>query len=447
MGRPVVVIVGRPNVGKSTLFNRLVGKGVAIVEEEPGVTRDRLYREVEWCGRTFVLVDTGGVVESPESPLGLAIRRQVEQALEEADVVLFVVDYKTGVTSEDQAIASMLRRTGKPILLVVNKVDKFDPPPVLSDFYALGLGTEPIPVSAAQGLNVGDLLDAVIDQLPPEDRKEERPEVDAVAVAIVGRPNVGKSSLVNALLGEERVIVSDIPGTTRDAVDTFLTWEGKPYVLIDTAGLRRRSRIKEEAERQSCLRARQALKRAHAAVLVLDGAEGVTMQDKRIAGLIEEAGRAVVIAVNKWDLVPSSRKDAPRYLEALRRELYFIDYAPVVFTVATEGFGVTQILTEVERAVANARRRVREQELREVVEEAQLRNPPPRVKDKRLEIYRAYQVAVEPPVFLLQVNDPELMTPYYRKYLENQLRAAFDFTGTPIRFVLRRHKKGRGRNA
>ncbi|MGO0122321.1 ribosome biogenesis GTPase Der [Desulfothermobacter acidiphilus] len=444
MGKPVVVIVGRPNVGKSTLFNRLVGKGVAIVEAEPGVTRDRLYREVEWCGCEFVLVDTGGVVESPSDPLEAAIRRQVEQALAEADLVLLVLDYRAGITSEDREIAFLVRRIGKPVVLVVNKVDTFDPPPALSEFYALGLGAEPVPVSAAQGLNIGDLLDAIVAHFPSG--AAVGAEEEAVTVALVGRPNVGKSSLVNAILGEERVIVSEIPGTTRDAVDTPFTWKGRPYLLIDTAGLRRRSRIEAESERQSAWRARRALRRAHAAVLVLDAVEGVTLQDKRIAGLIEEAGRAVVVAVNKWDLVPPQQKDPSRYLAALRQELYFINYAPVVFTVATARRGVQQLLGEIERAVANTRRRVRDQELSEVLQEAQLRNPPPRLKDKRLRIYQAYQVAVGPLVFLLRVNDPELMTLHYRKYLENQLRAAFDFTGTPIRFVLRRHKERREKN-
>ncbi len=435
--KPVVAIVGRPNVGKSTLFNRLVGRRVAIVEPEPGVTRDRLYQEADWNGRRFLLVDTGGLVDKDADDMQIAIRRQVEQALREADVVLFVVDAIAGVSPEDRTVAEALRRSGKPVVLAVNKVDRFDPPPVLSDFYALGIG-EPVPVSAAQGLNTGDLLDTLLELLP---RKKPLPEEKAVRVAIIGRPNVGKSSLVNAILGEERAIVSDIPGTTRDAVDTYFKHEGRNYVLIDTAGIRRKSRVDLPVERYSILRAQKSLARAEVAVLVLDALDGVTAQDKRIAGMAEESGRAVAVAVNKWDLVPPERKDAGRYREELKQELGFIAYAPIVFTAAVLRQGVNRLLSAIDQAVTNACRRVPSSELNSLLEEALLRNPPPPVKGRRLEIDFAAQVGENPPIFLLYVNCPSTMHFSYRRYLENQLRAAYDFSGTPVRFALKRKRK------
>jgi GTP-binding protein len=436
--KPVVVIVGRPNVGKSTLFNRLVGERAAIVEAEPGVTRDRIYREAEWSGREFLLVDTGGVVAAPEGAIEAGIRRQVAQALEKADLALFVVDAGTGLVPEDEVVADLLRRAGKPVLLVANKVDRFDPPPALGEFYALGMG-EPLPVSAAQGLNTGDLLDAIVARLPEKSPRQAGEE--AVRVAIVGRPNVGKSSLVNAILGAERVIVSEIPGTTRDAVDTPFRRGGKSYVLIDTAGIRRKSRIDMPVERYSVLRARKAIDRAQVAVLVLDAIEGVTAQDQRIAGMIEEAGRAVVVVVNKWDLVPAERRDAAAFREAIGYALDFIGYAPVVFTVATAGKGIGRLIEAVDTAAANACRRVPAGELNALLQEATLRNPPPQAAGKRLKIFHGNQVGTNPPVFLLYVNDPRLMHFSYRRYLENQLRAAYDFTGTPVRFKLRRKRE------
>jgi GTP-binding protein len=437
--KPVVAIVGRPNVGKSTLFNRLVGGRVAIVQPEPGVTRDRIYREAEWNGQRFILADTGGVVEEAADTIEAGVRKQVARAIEEADLVLFVVDALTGVVSEDKAVADILRRSQKTVLLVVNKVDRFDPPPALGEFYALGMG-DPLPVSAAQGLNTGDLLDAVVARLPlrKAGRKEEG---EALRVAVVGRPNVGKSSLVNAILGEERVLVSETPGTTRDTVDTPFERGGRRYVLVDTAGIRRKSRVEMPVERYSIIRAQKALARAEVAVLVLDATAGVTAQDKRIAGMVEEAGRAVVIAVNKWDLVPREQKNTGKYREAVTAALDFVGYAPVVFTVATAGRGVGELLEAVDRAAANARRRVPAAELNALLAEAVLRNPPPPVRGKRLKIYAAKQVAENPPVFLLHVNGPELIYFSYRRYLENQLRAAYDFTGTPIRFKLRRKRK------
>ncbi|HIE13555.1 MAG TPA: ribosome biogenesis GTPase Der [Desulfotomaculum sp.] len=437
--KPVVAIVGRPNVGKSTLFNRLAGGRAAIVQPEPGVTRDRICREAEWNGRRFVLVDTGGVVEKEKDAIEAGIRRQVEQAIEQADLILFVVDALCGVLPEDKTAAGILRRTGKPVILVANKVDSFASPPVLSyEFYALGMG-EPFAVSAAQGLNTGDLLDMVVANLPEKSAREE--EEKALRVAVVGRPNVGKSSLVNALLGEERAIVSEIPGTTRDAVDTPFERGGKRYLLIDTAGIRRKRRVEMAVERYSIIRAQKGIARAQVAVLVLDAVEGVTAQDKRIAGMAEDSGRAVVIAVNKWDLVPADRKNAARYREAVKEALDFITYAPVVFTVATAGQGMTRLLQAVDKAAANAFRRVPTGELNALMEEAVLRNPPPQRKGDRLKIYYGTQVGENPPVFLLYVNDPGLLHFSYRRYLENQLRSAYDFTGTPIRFAVKRRRK------
>ena len=436
--KPVVVIVGRPNVGKSTLFNRLVGERVAIVEAEPGVTRDRIYREAEWSGREFILVDTGGLVTASQGSIATGIRRQVEAAINEADVIFFMVDAVAGLVPEDKIIADLLRRAGKPVLLVANKVERFDPPPALGEFYALGMG-EPIPISATQGLNIGDLLDALVAHLP--DKVARREAQEALRVAIVGRPNVGKSSLVNAILGAERVIVSEIPGTTRDAVDTPLRRGEKNYVLIDTAGIRRKSRIEMPIERYSVVRARKAIKRAQVAVMVLDAAEGVTAQDQRIAGMIEEAGRAVVIAVNKWDCVAPEKRDIAAFREAVSFKLSFISYAPVVFTVATAGRGIDRLLEAVDAVAANANRRVAPAEFNALLREATLRNPPPQTGGNHLKIYRGNQVGTNPPLFLLYVNDPELMHFSYRRYLENQLRAAYDFAGTPIRFKLRRERE------
>ncbi|MEW6172435.1 MAG: ribosome biogenesis GTPase Der [Bacillota bacterium] len=436
-GKPVVAVVGRPNVGKSTLFNRLVGGRVAIVQPEPGVTRDRIHREAEWNGRRFVLVDTGGVADQTTDVIQTAVRRQVQQALQEADLVLFIVDAQSGVLPEDEAVADILRRAGKPVLLAVNKVDRFDPPPALGDYYRLGMG-DPIPVSATQGLNTGDLLDELVANLP---EKAPSGEEGAVHVAITGRPNVGKSSLINAILGEERVIVTDVPGTTRDAVDTPFKLGESKYILIDTAGIRRKSKIDLPVERYSVMRAHKSIERAEVAVIVIDAVEGVTAQDKRIAGMAEELGRAVVIAVNKWDLVPEESKNKAVYRETLKEELDFIAFAPVVFTTATTGQGVSQLFEAINKAFTNAHRRIPSNELNALLEEALLRNPPPPVKRKRLDVVYATQVGKNPPVFLLYVNDPGLVHFSYRRYLENQVRAAYDFTGTPVRFAFKRRKK------
>lgn len=434
MPKPVVAIVGRPNVGKSTLFNRLVGNRVAIVEDEPGITRDRLYRDTEWAGRVFTLVDTGGLDFAGSGDIPRQVRRQVELAIEEADVILFLVDARAGLTSTDEDTAALLRRTRKPVLLVANKVEDFQRPGQLAEFYRLGLG-EPIPVSAAQGMNTGDLLDRLVSVLPPETGEEE--EADTIRIAVIGRPNVGKSSLVNAILGEERVIVSEIPGTTRDAIDTWFEREGQRYILVDTAGIRRKSRIEEAVEKYSVIRSFKAVDRCEVALVVLDALEGVTDQDKRIAGYAHEQGKASVLVVNKWDLVDKDSHTHQRFTELIRRELAFMTYAPVVFVSALTRKRISRLLEMVNLVAQQQCLRISTSDLNRLIRDAVLRNPPPAAKNKRLKIFYATQGGVKPPTFILFVNDPELMHFSYLRYLENQLRAAFGFEGTPIRFILR----------
>ncbi|WP_027356827.1 ribosome biogenesis GTPase Der [Desulfofundulus thermocisternus] len=434
MPKPVVAIVGRPNVGKSTLFNRLVGNRVAIVEDEPGITRDRLYRDAEWAGRVFTLVDTGGLDFAGSGDIPRQVRRQVELAIEEADVILFLVDARAGLTSTDEDTAALLRRTRKPVLLVANKVEDFQRPGQLAEFYRLGLG-EPIPVSAAQGMNTGDLLDRLVSVLPPETGEEE--EADTIRIAVIGRPNVGKSSLVNAILGEERVIVSEIPGTTRDAIDTWFEREGQRYILVDTAGIRRKSRIEEAVEKYSVIRSFKAVDRCEVALVVLDALEGVTDQDKRIAGYAHEQGKASVLVVNKWDLVNKDSHTYQRFTELIRRELAFMTYAPVVFVSALTRKRISRLLEMVNLVAQQQCLRIGTSDLNRLIRDAVLRNPPPAAKNKRLKIFYATQSGVKPPTFILFVNDPELMHFSYLRYLENQLRAAFGFEGTPIRFILR----------
>jgi GTP-binding protein len=404
------------------------------VEDEPGITRDRLYQDAEWAGRVFTLVDTGGLdfVESGDIPR--QVRRQVELAIEEADVVLFLVDARAGLTSTDEDVAALLRRTKKPVLLVANKVENFQRTGQLVDFYRLGLG-EPIPISAAQGMNTGDLLDRLVSVLPPDAAEEEEP--DTIRIAVIGRPNVGKSSLVNAILGEQRVIVSEIPGTTRDAIDTYFEREGRRYMLVDTAGIRRKSRIEEAVERYSVIRSLRAVDRCEVALVVLDAREGVTDQDKRIAGYAHEQGKASVLVVNKWDLVEKDNRTTQRFTELIRRELAFMTYAPVVFISALTGKRVPRLLEMVDLVAQQQCLRISTSDLNRLIRDAVMHNPPPADKNRRLKILYATQGGVKPPTFILFVNDPELMHFSYLRYLENQLRAAFGFEGTPIRFLLR----------
>ena len=438
MSKPIVAIVGRPNVGKSTLFNRIVGARVAIVESEPGVTRDRLYQDAEWSGRSFTLVDTGGLDFQESGEIIQGVRRQVELAIREADVILFVVDARAGLNPDDEKIASIIRRADKPALLVANKVERYDSPVDMFDFYRLGLG-DPIPVSAAEGLNTGDLLDRLIGLFSPEEN-DEYPD-DIIKIAVIGRPNVGKSSLVNAILGEERVIVSNIPGTTRDAIDTPFEKESRNYVIIDTAGMRRKSRIERPTEKYSVIRSLRAVDRSDVVLMIIDAVDGVTEQDKRIAGYAHETGKASVLVVNKWDLVEKDGRTINRYTEKVRQELAFMQYAPLIFISAVTGKRVPKVLELVDFVSEQHSMRITTSDLNNLIREATLQNPPPSDKTRRLKILYATQGGVKPPKFILFVNDPELMHFSYLRYLENQLRSAYGFEGTPIRFILRKRTK------
>ncbi|MDI3327383.1 MAG: ribosome biogenesis GTPase Der [Alicyclobacillaceae bacterium] len=437
MANPLVAIVGRPNVGKSTLFNRIVGERIAIVEDKPGVTRDRLYAPANWNGRSFRVIDTGGLDWGDADSMARLVRAQAELAVEEASVIVFVVDGTEGLTPTDEEIAEYLRRSGKPVVLAVNKLDHPGRLENRYEFFGIGLG-EPMPVSAEHGLGIGDLLDEVVERLP-ETEPEESWE-DAIRVAVIGRPNVGKSSLVNRILGEERVLVSEVPGTTRDAIDTPFERDGRSFVLIDTAGMRRRGRIWEKTEKYSVLRALRAIERSDVCLLVIDGSEGIAEQDKRVAGYAVDAGRAVVVVVNKWDLVEKDDKTAIRMAERIRNEFPFMDWAPILFVSAKTGQRVGKILETVVRVSEQHALRIPTATVNQILEDALLRVSPPSEKGRRLRIYYATQVGVQPPTFALFVNDPELMHFSYLRYLENQFRGAFGFEGTPLRFVVRQRQ-------
>ncbi|MDR7386260.1 MAG: ribosome biogenesis GTPase Der [Armatimonadota bacterium] len=439
---PLVALVGRPNVGKSALFNRIARRRLAIVEDTPGVTRDRLYTEVEWSGRRFGLVDTGGYVPRPQDPLTEQVRWQAEQAVQEADVVVLVVDAQTGRLPADHEVAEVLRRSGKPVVVAVNKVDTpGEGAAVAAEFFALGLG-DPLPVSALHGLRVGELLDRMVAHLPaptPEEVEEE-----PVRVSVVGRPNVGKSSLVNALVGSPRVVVDERPGTTRDAVDTYLRHRDRPFVLVDTAGLRRRARVTESLEFYSVRRAEQALERSHVAILVVDAWEGVTDQDQRIAREVTERGKALVVAANKWDLVkgPLAEERVKQLYHALRH----VAFAPVLFVSAKTGRNVARLLDAALRVDRAHALRVPTGPLNRAVEAAEAAHPAPAdARGRPLKIYYATQVSTRPPTVALFVNHPEVATEAYLRHLEARLRERFDFEGTPIRFVLRARRPRRGK--
>ena len=434
MAKPIVAIVGRPNVGKSTLFNRIAEKRVSIVDDTPGVTRDRIYADAEWTGHEFALVDTGGIDFNETDELLPAMRNQAKLAMEEADVILFVVDGKVGITDVDQIIVSMLRTTKKPVVLAVNKVDNLKGVTDSYEFYGLGLG-EPFAVSAVNALNLGDLLDAIVEALPEEVPIEDEP--DTIRVAVVGRPNVGKSSLVNALLGQERVVVSNIPGTTRDAVDTYFKQDGVTFIFVDTAGMRRRGRIDAALERYSVIRSLRAIDRADVVLMLIDAVDGVTEQDKKIAGYVHESGRASVLVVNKWDLLPKDGKTSLRYTETLRQELGFMQYAPVVFLSALTKQRVTRIPEVVKFVAEQHAMRVSTSLLNQVVRDAVGINPPPSDRGRKLKIFYATQAAVRPPTIVFFVNDQELMHFSYLRFLENKLREAFGFEGTPLKMVVR----------
>ncbi|PHS36483.1 MAG: ribosome biogenesis GTPase Der [Alkaliphilus sp.] len=438
MSKPIVAVVGRPNVGKSTFFNRIAGKRISIVEDTPGVTRDRIYTEVEWLNHNFILIDTGGIEPMSEDKILIQMRLQAEIAIETADVIVFMVDGRDGLTSTDREVSTMLRKSKKPVILVVNKVDTKEPSEFFYEFYELAMG-DPIEISSALALNLGDLLDSIVDYFP--EKHEEDDNDETIKVAIIGKPNVGKSSILNKILGENRVIVSEVAGTTRDAIDTPFTDGEDEYILIDTAGLRRRCKIKENIERYSTIRSITAIERADVCLLIIDATEGVTEQDKKIAGYSHENGKAIVIVVNKWDLIKKDTKTMKEFTKNFRNDLAYLEYAPLIFISALTGQRLNKLL-EVTKFVANQNSmRVATGTLNEVIGEATLLNQPPSDKGKRLRIYYTTQVSVKPPTFILFINDKKLMHFSYQRYLENKIRENFGFEGTPLRFILR-EKKG-----
>lgn len=438
MSKPIVAIVGRPNVGKSTLFNQIGKKRVSIVEDMPGVTRDRIYLDAEWLNHEFTMIDTGGIEIETDDRILTAIRHQAQLAIEEADVILFMVDGKTGLTSSDEEVGAILRNTRKPVILAVNKVDSAKAMDEIYEFYNLGLG-DPIPVSASNALNLGDLLDKVVESLPKEHVAEG--ESDQIRIAVIGRPNVGKSSLVNALVGQERVIVSDIPGTTRDAIDTYFTKEGTNFVLIDTAGMRRKAKIDLPVERYSVIRSLRSVDRSDVVLMVIDAVDGVTEQDKKIAGYAHEAGKGIVIVVNKWDLMEKDSKTSLRFTETVRDELGFMQYAPVLFTSALTKQRVHRVVELVKFVAEQHSMRIATSVLNQVITDATAINPPPSENGRRLKIYFTTQADVKPPTFIFFVNEPEIMHFSYLRFLENRLRESFGFEGTPLKLVVRGRKE------
>lgn len=436
MANPVVAIVGRPNVGKSTIFNRLAGERISIVEDTPGVTRDRIYARTEWLGHPFNLIDTGGI-DIGDEPFLTQITEQAEIAIEEADVIIFVVSVKEGVTDSDEKVARILYRTDKPVVLAVNKVDNPELRADIYDFYSLGFG-EPIPVAGTHGIGTGDLLDKIIKEFPKDATNEED---DSIKFSFIGRPNVGKSSLVNAILGENRVIVSNIEGTTRDAIDTrFETEDGTKYTMIDTAGIRKKGKVYENTEKYSVLRAMRAIDRSDVVCVVLNAEEGIREQDKHVAGYAHEAGRAIVIVVNKWDTLKKDNKTMSDFENLIRQEFQYLSYAPIVFVSAKTKQRLDKLPELIKRVNDNHEQRISSAVLNDVVMDAIAHNPTPTDNGKRLRIYYATQVAIKPPTFVIFVNDPELMHFSYERFLENQIREAFDFEGTPIHIIERRRK-------
>ncbi len=435
MAKPLVAIVGRPNVGKSMLFNKLTGKRLSIVEDTPGVTRDRLYAQAEWRGRTFDLVDTGGIEPGTDDQILSFMREQAEIAIASATVIIFVCDIRTGMTAADQEVAGMLQRARKPVVLAVNKMDSTGhTDPDMYEFYNLGLG-DPYSVSAVHGHGTGDLLDACFEFFPSEEQEEEGDDV--VKVAIIGKPNVGKSSLVNRILGQERVIVSDVAGTTRDAVDSYLKKDGQTYLIIDTAGMRKKSKVDDRVEKFSVLRAIMAIERSDVCIIMIDAQEGVTEQDTKVAGLAHEAGKACIIVVNKWDTIEKDGKTMQRMEEDIRRDLSYMPYAPVVFISALTGQRVNRLFSLIDNVVNQAAMRIPTGVLNQVLGDAQARVQPPTDKGKRLKIYYMTQIGVKPPHFVIFCNDAKLFHFSYQRYLENQIRATFGLTGTPVRITIR----------
>lgn len=438
MSKPIVAIVGRPNVGKSTLFNALAGENIAIVKDTPGVTRDRIYADVDWLNINFTLIDTGGIEPDSSDVILSQMRDQAQIAIDTADVIIFMVDCRQGLVDADAKVADLLRRSHKPVVLVVNKVDSFEKDMTdVYEFYNLGIG-DPNPICASNKLGVGDMLDTVVsyfDKDDLEDEEDERPRI-----AIVGKPNVGKSSLINKLLGEKRLIVSDIAGTTRDAVDTAVKWDGRDYVFIDTAGLRRKSKVKGELERYSIIRTVTAVERADVVVILIDAVEGVTEQDAKIAGIAHDRGKGIVIAVNKWDAIEKDDKTVYRYRDEIRSVLSYMPYAEILFISAETGQRLPKLFETIDMVIANQNMRVATGVLNEIMAEAVALQQPPTDKGKRLKLYYITQVSVKPPTFVVFVNDRQLMHFSYTRYLENRIREAFGFRGTSLKFIIRERK-------
>ena len=434
MSLPIVAVVGRPNVGKSTFFNKIVGSRVSIVEDTPGVTRDRIMAEAEWTGKRFLLIDTGGIEPENKEIIPSQMRAQAELAMDMADVIVFMVDGRSGLTAADREVGEMLRRKNKDVVLVANKIDSTKLPDGFYDFYELGLG-EPYAVSSSNQLGLGDVLDSIIEKIPESAFAQD--DEDDIKIAIIGRPNVGKSSLVNAFLGEERVIVSEIAGTTRDSIDTPFEKDGQKYTLIDTAGIRRRSKVTDEVEKYSVIRAMAAIERCDVALMVIDALEGLADQDKRIAGLAHEAGKGIIVVVNKWDLVAKETNTMRDMERRIKGELQFMSYAPVMFTSAIKGQRLLPVIDAARSVAENRAMRVGTGQLNSLISDAVMMNPTPVDKGKRLKIYYASQIGIKPPLFAFSVNDRELMHFSYARYLENKIREGYGFAGTSIKFVFR----------
>jgi GTP-binding protein len=433
---PVVAIVGRPNVGKSTIFNRIAGERISIVEDTPGVTRDRIYAHSEWLGQRFSLIDTGGI-DIGDEPFVTQIQEQAEIAIDEADVIILIVSIKEGITDADEKVARILYQTDKPVIVAVNKVDNPEMRAEIYDFYSLGLG-DPLPISGSHGIGLGDLLEKVCHYFP---QKTVESDSETINFSFIGRPNVGKSSLVNAILGENRVIVSNIEGTTRDAIDTpFETDNGEQFTVIDTAGIRKRGKVYENTEKYSVLRALRAIDRSDVVLVVLDAATGIREQDKKVAGYAHEAGRGIIIVVNKWDAVKKDSYTMTEFEKMIRQEFQYLDYAPIIFVSATTKQRLNQLSKLIKRVSENQQRRIKSAVLNDVLMDAIARNPTPTENGKRLKVYYGTQVAIKPPTFVIFVNDPELVHFSYERYLRNQFRESFDFQGTPLHLIARKRK-------
>lgn len=433
MSKPLVAVVGRPNVGKSTFFNVVVGRRVSIVEDTPGVTRDRIYAEAEWCGRNFAMIDTGGIEPSTADVILSQMRQQAQIAMDTSDVILFMVDGKEGMTTADAEVANMLRRTGKPVIVVVNKIDNPNKmEDSVYDFYEFGLGSV-FAISAANMLGIGDLLDELVSNFPFGTNEED----ENTKIAVIGKPNVGKSSIINKLVGENRVIVSDIAGTTRDSIDTPFKWNGEMFTLIDTAGIRRKNKVKEDIEKFSVIRAIAAIERCDVCILMIDAKEGVTEQDKKIAGIAHEAGKGLMVVVNKWDLIEKDNHTMSDFEKDIQKELPFMSYAPILFISVLTGQRISKVMEEAKTIAETRAMRISTSQLNALIADAMMMQPPPSDKGKHLKIYYATQVAVKPPLFSFQINKRDLMHFSYARYLENKIRSVYGFRGTSIKFVFR----------